>query len=56
LFQQQIASQGGHLQVSPSTLQGLISCYGRLTPDMLLHLSRVLGRSAESWLIGLGRS
>ena len=38
------------LQVSASTLQRLISCQSRLTPDMALRLSRVVGRSAESWL------
>ena len=40
-----------NLQVSASTLQRLISCQSRLTPDMALRLSRVVGRSAESWLV-----
>jgi addiction module HigA family antidote len=39
-----------NLQVSASILQRLIRCQSRLTPDMALRLSRVVGRSAESWL------
>ncbi len=45
-----IRELAGCLQVSASTLQRLISCQSRLSPDMTLRLSRVVGRSAESWL------
>jgi addiction module HigA family antidote len=38
------------LGVSASTLQRLVAGKSRVTPDMALRLSRVLGRSAESWL------
>jgi addiction module HigA family antidote len=38
------------LGVSASTLQRLVAGKSRITPDMALRLSRVLGRSAESWL------
>ena len=45
-----IRELAGRLPVSASTLKRLISCQSRLTPDMALRLSRVVGRSAESWL------
>jgi len=38
------------LDVSASTLQRLIAGKSRVSPDMALRLSWVLGRSAESWL------
>jgi len=38
------------LDVSASTLQRLIAGKSRVSPDMALRLSRVLSRSAESWL------
>jgi addiction module HigA family antidote len=38
------------LEVSPSTLQRLLSGSHRVSPEMALRLSAVLGRSAESWL------
>ena len=38
------------LDVSASTLQRLIAGKSRVSADMALRLSRVLGRSAESWL------
>jgi addiction module HigA family antidote len=38
------------LGVSASTLQRLVVGKSRASPDMALRLSRVLGRSAESWL------
>ena len=38
------------LDVSASTLQRLIAGKSRVSPDMALRLSRVLGRSADSWL------
>lgn len=38
------------LGISASTFQRLVVGKSRITPDMALRLSRVLGRSAESWL------
>jgi addiction module HigA family antidote len=38
------------LDVSASTFQRLIAGKSRVSPDKALRLSRVLGRSAESWL------
>ncbi len=38
------------LKVSPSTLQRLLSGSRRLSPEMALRLSVVLGRTPESWL------
>ncbi|HOC13434.1 MAG TPA: HigA family addiction module antitoxin [Propionicimonas sp.] len=38
------------LEVSPSTLTRLLSGASRVSPEMALRLSKVLGRSAESWL------
>lgn len=40
----------GKLEVSPSTLTRVLAGSSRVTPEMALRLSRVLGRSAESWL------
>lgn len=39
-----------HLAVSPSTLARVLNGTSRVTPEMALRLSIVLGRSAESWL------
>ena len=38
------------LGVAPSTLARVLSGASRVTPEMALRLSKVLGRSAESWL------
>jgi addiction module HigA family antidote len=38
------------LKVSPSTLQRLLSGTHRVSPEMALRLSAVLGRTPESWL------
>ena len=38
------------LQVSPSTLTRVLSGSSRVSPEMALRLSTVLGRTAESWL------
>ncbi len=40
----------GRLGVSASTLTRLVSGANRVSPEMALRLSKVLGRSAESWL------
>jgi addiction module HigA family antidote len=38
------------LDVSPSTLNRIMTGKSGLSPDMALRLSRALGRSPESWL------
>jgi addiction module HigA family antidote len=38
------------LDVAPSTLSRILKGRNRVTPDMALRLSKVLGRSPESWL------
>lgn len=38
------------LGVSASTLNRVLTGASRVSPEMALRLSRVLGRSAESWL------
>ena len=38
------------LMVSPSTFTRLLNGKNGVTPEMALRLSKVLGRSAESWL------
>jgi len=39
------------LQVSPSTFNRLINEKSDVSPEMALKLSKVLGRSPESWLL-----
>ena len=39
------------LMVSPSTFTRLLNGKSGVTPEMALRLSKVLGRSAESWLM-----
>jgi antitoxin HigA-1 len=43
----QLAEQ---LHVSPSSIARVISGKSSVSPDMAIRLSKVLGRSAESWL------
>jgi addiction module HigA family antidote len=38
------------LDVSPSTLTRVLKGNSGISPEMALRLSKVLGRSAESWL------
>ena len=38
------------LKVSPSTFNRLINGESNVSPEMALRLSKILGRSAESWL------
>jgi addiction module HigA family antidote len=38
------------LNVSPSTFTRLINGGSNVTPEMALRLSKILGRSPESWL------
>ena len=39
------------LKVSPSTFNRLLNSKSDVSPDMALRLSKVLGRSAQSWLL-----
>jgi len=39
-----------NLGVSASTFNRVISCKSGVSPEMALRLSKVLGRSPESWL------
>ncbi len=38
------------LKVSPSTFNRLLNSESNVSPEMALRLSKVLGRSPESWL------
>jgi addiction module HigA family antidote len=38
------------LQVAPSTFGRLINGQSKVTPEMAMRLSKVLGRSPQSWL------
>jgi len=40
-----------YLEVSPSTLNRVLSGKSGISPEMALRLSKALGRSPESWLI-----
>ena len=39
-----------HLEVAPSTLNRIIKGLSGISPEMAIRLSKVLGRSAKSWL------
>ncbi|MBX3312663.1 MAG: HigA family addiction module antidote protein [Microbacteriaceae bacterium] len=39
-----------NLEVTASTISRVLKGESRVTPEMALRLSKVLGRSAESWL------
>ena len=43
-------SLASHLDVAPSTLNRIIRGKSAVSPEMALRLSKVLGRSPESWL------
>nr|VFK65541.1 MAG: addiction module antidote protein, HigA family [Candidatus Kentron sp. UNK]VFK71515.1 MAG: addiction module antidote protein, HigA family [Candidatus Kentron sp. UNK] len=38
------------LDISVSTISRVLNGSGRITPEMALRLSKVIGRSPESWL------
>lgn len=44
------------LQVSESVLSSIVNAKGSVTPTMALKLSKVIGRSPESWLLMQGNS
>jgi addiction module HigA family antidote len=39
-----------HLKVAPSTLNRVLKSQSGVSPEMALRLSKVIGRSPESWL------
>jgi addiction module HigA family antidote len=39
-----------HLGVAASTLSRIVKCQSAVSPEMALRLSKVLGRTPESWL------
>lgn len=39
-----------HLNVAPSTLNRVLKTQSGISPEMALRLSKVVGRSPESWL------
>lgn len=39
-----------HLDVAPSTLNRVLKTQSGVSPEMALRLSKVVGRSPESWL------
>ena len=39
------------LHVSPSTFNRLLNCKNDISPEMVIKLSKVLDRSAESWML-----
>lgn len=39
-----------HLNVAPSTLNRVLKTQSGVSPEMALRLSKVVGRSPESWL------
>ena len=41
----------GHLGVAASTLNRILKGQSGISPEMALRLSKVLGRTPESWLI-----
>jgi addiction module HigA family antidote len=45
-----VRSIAAHLKVSPSTFSRLVSGQTGVSADMAVRLSKVLGRSPESWL------
>ena len=49
-FDISLRSLAASLGVAPSTLTRLINMRSGISPEMALRLSKVLGRSPESWL------
>lgn len=49
-FDLSIRSVAKKLGISPSTLTRLLNGQSRVTPGMTLRLSKLFGRSPESWL------
>ncbi|WP_404783122.1 HigA family addiction module antitoxin [Altericista sp. CCNU0014] len=49
-FDVSIRTMAAQLGVSPSTFGRVVSGKNAVSPDMAIRLSKVLGRSPESWL------
>ena len=49
-FELSVRSLAASLDVSPSTLNRIITQHSGISPEMALRLSKALGRSPESWL------
>ena len=49
-FEVSARTMATRLGVSPSTFARVVSGKSALSPDMAIRLSKVLGRSPESWL------
>ena len=49
-FELSVRRVAEHLCVSPSTFSRVVAEQSRVTPDMAIRLSKVLGRSPQSWL------
>jgi antitoxin HigA-1 len=49
-FNVSIRTMATRLEVSPSTFGRVVSGKNAVSPDMVIRLSKVLGRSPESWL------
>ena len=49
-FDVSIRTMAAQLDVSPSTFGRVVSGKNAVSPDMAIRLSKVLGRSPESWL------
>jgi addiction module HigA family antidote len=49
-YELSVRKVAGYLGVSPSTFSRLVNGDAAVTPEMALRLSKVLGRSPDSWL------
>ena len=49
-FDVSIRTMAAQLDVSPSTFGRVVSGKNAVSPDMAIRLSKVLGRTPESWL------
>lgn len=49
-FDLSVRAVANALDVAPSTINRLLNGLSNVTPEMALRLSRVFGRSPESWL------
>ncbi len=50
-FELGINDMARRLQVSPSTFSRLLNCKSDVSSEMALRLSKVIGRSPESWMM-----
>jgi antitoxin HigA-1 len=50
-FEVSARTMARRLGVSQSTFARVVACKSAVSPDMAIRLSKVLGRSPESWLL-----